>query len=181
MLKICILCGNPKSESRTLGIAEALVKQLLIEGTYDLTIIDLPAHADQIFAWPSNVMSDFIETITECDLLIVASPTYKATYTGMLKAFLDRLPADGLKDIIAIPLMTGGDLTHSMGPEVNLRPLLVELGASIPSRGFYFVMSDMDRVADRIRTWIELNSTSLRRVATISAAISEPSTKTVGA
>ncbi|MEV0043984.1 NAD(P)H-dependent oxidoreductase [Nocardia rhamnosiphila] len=176
MLKLCILCGNPKTGSRTLGIASSLGDQLLVDGAYESTVIDLSAHSDQIFTWPSDIMTEFTTAITECDLLIVASPTYKATYTGMLKAFLDRLPADGLKDVLTIPVMTGGDLTHSMGPEVNLRPLLVELGACVPSKGLYFVMSDMDKVGDKIQSWVAANSASLRRIADIAHAVVPPLT-----
>jgi FMN reductase len=43
--------------------------------------------------------------ISGCDLLIVASPIYKATYTGVLKVLLDRIPMEGLAGRVAIPVM----------------------------------------------------------------------------
>jgi FMN reductase len=70
-------------------------------------------------------------------LLVVASPTYKATYTGLLKAFLDRFPHQGLAGVTAVPLMLGASHAHSLAPEHGLRPVLVELGASVPTRGLY--------------------------------------------
>jgi FMN reductase len=68
---------------------------------------------------------------------VFASPTYKAAYTGMLKAFLDRYGANGLAGSVAVPVMTGGWAGHLLAVEVHLRPVLIELGAVVPARGLY--------------------------------------------
>jgi FMN reductase len=175
MLKVTVLCGNPKPGSRTLKIAETLVSRLLPPGGYAMTTIDLAEHAGQIFEWPSDDMVALNQVVVQSDLLVVASPTYKATYTGLLKGFLDRYAADGLAQVVAIPVMTGGDLRHAMGPEVNLRPLLVELGAAVPTRALYFVMSDMEKLEERIDEWIVTNAALLRSSATVAAALPESS------
>jgi len=173
MLNVTILCGNPKKGSRTLRIAETLVEQLVRAGQSTVTVIDLAEHADHIFEWPSDLMAGLNQIVADSDLLVVASPTYKATYTGLLKAFLDRYPAEGLSGVTAIPVMTGADLRHSMGPEVNLRPLLVELGASVPTKGLYFVMSEMDHLDEKVQAWVEVNAASLRSVAHVVDSIIE--------
>jgi FMN reductase len=161
MLKVSILVGNPKPQSRTLRIAEALVEKLLAPGTYDLTVIDLAEHSSHIFEWPSEEMASLNQAVADSNLVVVASPTYKATYTGLLKGFLDRYSAGGLRGVVAIPVMTGADLTHSMGPEVNLRPLLVELGASVPTKSLYFVMSQMDQMESIVTDWVAENAAVL--------------------
>jgi len=99
--------------------------------------------------------------------VIFASPTYKATYSGLLKVFLDRYPANGLSGVVAIPLLTGADHAHAMGPTVNLAPLLVELGAVIPGRGFYFVIGQMDRMEEIVKDAAEQYAADLRRVAAV--------------
>lgn len=96
--------------------------------------------------------------------MVVATPTYKATYTGLLKSFLDRYPADGLKDVCAVPLMTGADRTHSMAPEVNLSPLLVELGAIVPVRGLYFETPLMARADEVLAAWGERHAQALASI-----------------
>jgi FMN reductase len=162
MLKVTILVGNPKPQSRTLKLAEALVDRLLAAGSYDLQVIDLTDHAGELFAWPSSEMAELARAVADSDLLIVASPTYKATYTGLLKSFLDRYAANGLRGVTAIPVMTGADLSHSMGPDVNLRPLLVELGASVPTKGLYFVTGQMGRMNEIVAAWADENLAVLR-------------------
>ena len=160
-MKISIIVGNPKPASRTRTIAEGLVDRLVDAAEHDVTVVDLADHAGQIFAWPSEELSELGRIVAESDLIVVASPTYKATYTGLLKGFLDRYAADALHGAVAIPVMTGADLTHSMGPDVNLRPLLVELGASVPTRSLYFVTSHMDRLDEVLDEWVAANRSAL--------------------
>jgi FMN reductase len=162
MLKVTVLVGNPKPNSRTLRVAQTLVEKLLAPGTYELSVIDLADHTGQIFAWPSEEMTALSETVAASNLLVVASPTYKATYTGLLKSFLDRYPHNGLRGVTAIPVMTGADPTHSMGADVNLRPLLIELGASTPTKSLYFIASQMDHLDEIVATWAAENAAVLR-------------------
>ena len=100
-LKVTIVVGNPKPASRTRKVAELLVEKLLAPGAYSLEVIDLADHTAEIFAWPSEEMAGLNASVAESDLVVFASPTYKATYTGLLKAFLDRYPANGLAGIPA--------------------------------------------------------------------------------
>jgi FMN reductase len=72
-------------------------------------------------------------------LVVVASPTYKATYTGLLKLFLEQFRAGELCGITAIPVLLGGDLRHSLAVEVHLRPVLTEIGLSTPTAGLWVV------------------------------------------
>ncbi|MFB7329205.1 NADPH-dependent FMN reductase [Streptomyces sp. NPDC056190] len=171
-LKVSLVVGNPKPQSRTLKVAEALVRKLLDEGQYELEVIDLANHTDEILAWPSDKMEALNEQVAASDLAIFASPTYKATYTGLLKSFLDRYPANGLAGVTAIPVLTGADLTHSMGPTVNLAPLLVELGATVPGRGFYFVISQMDRLDEVVQAAADEYAANVRRIAGIAPSLS---------
>lgn len=153
VLKVSVVVGNPKPRSRTAQVATALVESLFPSGTYALTMIDLANHAGRLFEWPCEELAALNQEVAESDLVIMASPTYKATYTGLLKAFLDRYPNLGLRGVVAIPVMTGADLRHSMGPEVHLRPLLVELGATVPTPGLYFVMDQMDKLETVVADW----------------------------
>lgn len=144
-MKTTIVVGNPRPRSRTRKVAEALTGRL-VPAQRDLEIIDLADHVHEVFDWPSDTMSALNARVAESDLAVFASPTYKATFTGLLKAFLDRCPAGGLAGVTAIPVLTGADQTHSMGADVHLAPLLTELGATVPGRGWYFMMSSMEHL-----------------------------------
>jgi FMN reductase len=150
-VKVSVVVGNPKPQSRTRTVAEALVPALLGEGTYDLEVVELAELADELFQWGSEKVTAAKSSVAASDLVIFATPTYKASYTGLLKAFLDQYGTDGLKGVVAIPVFTGGDLTHSLAPQTTLAPLLLELGAAIPGRGLYFVIDDLPQLDDFIK------------------------------
>lgn len=169
-----IVVGNPKPRSRTLSVATSLVGHLFGDRDVALTTVDLAEHGGDVFRWPSAQLDAVTAQVAAGDVAVFASPTYKATYTGLLKAFLDRYPANGLAGLVAIPLQTGGDLAHSMGPSVNLAPLLVELGAIVPGRGFYFVTSQMDRMDDVVAEAAASYRANIERVARISRFVATP-------
>jgi FMN reductase len=83
----------------------------------------------------------------------VVSPTFKGTYSGLLKVFLDRLPYRGLSGATALPLLVMKSPQHALAVEVHLRPLLVELGASVPAPGLALLESDLDRLDSVLRGW----------------------------
>jgi FMN reductase len=84
-------------------------------------------------------VGELVERVGTADLVIVASPTYKGAYTGLLKLFLDRFAGGTGLSGLAVPLMLGGSPAHSLAPELTLRPVLTEIGATVPGRGLYVV------------------------------------------
>jgi FMN reductase len=127
--------------------------------------LDLATVSSRLFNWPDAELGRLSEAVSQSNIVLFASPTYKAAYTGILKAFLDRYPVDGLRNAIAIPVMTGASLEHRLAPDTTLRPLLVELGASVPTTSLYFVMTDMDKIHDLISSWLERNRSVLELLA----------------
>lgn len=169
MVELSVVVGNPKPQSRTLTVAEAVAQRLAeATGAALARTIDLCDYADVLFRWPHDDLAALNAAVAETDLLVVASPTYKAAYTGLLKAFLDRSPNAGLAGVTAFCVMTGGSPHHQMAVDTSLRPVLVELGASVPTRGLYFVMTQMGEldavvdewVRDQVQPWASGFSTS---------------------
>lgn len=183
MLKVTIVVGNPKPQSRTARIAEMLIRHIFDAKKVDLEIIDLAEHVGELFAWPSPEMLELNERVAKSDFAVFASPTYKASYTGLLKAFLDRYPANGLHGLTAIAVMTGADFCHSMAPTVNLIPLLLELGAIVPTRGLYFNVAQFDQINELVVTRCEEVKGSFRILASLIDAIhvSQQEVRTAGA
>lgn len=166
-MELAIVVGNPKPRSWTLAVATAVADRVaLVAGTPVATrTVDLCDHGPDLFRWPHEGLAAVGRTVAACDVVVVASPTYKATYTGLLKAFLDRYANDGLEGVVAVPVMTGGSPHHATAVDTALRPLLVELGASVPSRGLFFVMSQMDRLDAVVAEWAERNVPLIVRTA----------------
>jgi len=151
-MKIAVVVGNPKAGSRTLKVALAVGRRLQ-GGSPDPLVVDLADHASELFAADSPAIDGLLHSVASSDVVVVASPTYKATYTGLLKAFFDRYPNDGLARTVCIPVMTGAAPIHALAPEVHLRPLLVELGASTPTRGLFVTEQQFDELDGVVAAW----------------------------
>jgi FMN reductase len=73
----------------------------------------------------------------------------------MLKAFLDRYGGNGLAGTVAVPVMTGGWPVHLLAVEVHLRPVLVELGATVPARGLYVTEPEFPALDAAVAKWAQ--------------------------
>ena len=154
------LVGNPKIGSRTLHVAEEVTKQ--IGGWLDTqdvkvsaTTVDIAELGAGLFDWESKPVNDVLARIATSRLLVVASPTYKATYTGLLKMLLDRIPMEGLAGRVAIPVMVAAAPIHVLAVETHLRPVLVELGACCPTRGLVVLESKLGELSSVVGNWLE--------------------------
>jgi FMN reductase len=153
-MQIIIVSGNPRRQSRTSHVAQELA-QLVGTRTglpigQHLELIDI---AGEIFDPDSVRVADAVRAVKAAAILIIASPTYKGTYTGLLKSFLDRLPPTGLADVVAVPVMTGAAHTHALSIDHSMRPLLVELGASVPTRGIFVAEKSLADFQDLADDW----------------------------
>lgn len=167
-MRIAVVTGNPKPASRThgvaLAVAGALSGALRASGAPGLAApeapglgahlaVDLAEHASSLFDPADRELSRLTAEVAAADIVVIASPTYKAAYTGMLKAFLDRYGGDGLAGTVAVLVMTGGWAGHSLAVEVHLRPVLVELGSTVPARGLYVTEPELAEPDAAVARW----------------------------
>jgi FMN reductase len=152
-----VVVGNPKPRSRTLEVAEAVAAAAAdaagLPGAPRLTV-DLADLGPHLFDWSSAQVRDAVDGVRRCTLAVVASPTYKASYTGLLKAFLDWFATTDLAGVTVVPLMVGAGAHHALAVEVHLRPVLVELGASLPTRGLYVTEDRLGSLDEVIAPWL---------------------------
>jgi FMN reductase len=133
---IAVVVGNPKPQSRTYQAAQ-LVAERLAGRPAELSI---------------DLTAELVAAVQAADLVVVASPTYKGSYTGLLKLFLDRFGAGSMTGT-AVPVMLGGHWKHALAPELLLKPVLVEIGATCPTPGLFLVDSELD-CTDTLDTWL---------------------------
>jgi len=164
-MSTAVVVGNPKAGSRTLRVALA-VADVLAERLGDTSprlVVDLAEVATELFDPASPTVTDLLSAVAASDLIIVASPTFKATYTGILKSFFDRYGNNALSGSVAVAVMTGAAPIHALAPEVHLRPLLVEVGASTPTRGLYVTEQQFDDLDGVVGTWADTAGPLLAR------------------
>ena len=159
-IKAVTLVGNPKIGSRTLKVAEEVTRQIVSRlGSQGLTVsnatVDVAKLGSRLLEWNNEAVKTVLQRVAECDLLVIASPVYKASYTGVLKLLLDQLPFEGLAGRIAVPVMVAAAPIHALAIEAHFRPLLVELGASCPTRGLMILESKLDELSPAVAQWLD--------------------------
>ncbi|MEV6813714.1 NAD(P)H-dependent oxidoreductase [Micromonospora sp. NPDC051296] len=161
-----VLVGNPRRGSRTLTVARHLTGALRA-GLADLGVhigdpylvdlaelgADLPARL--IAGTTAHApLERVLDRVRGPGLLVVVSPTFKGSYTGLLKLFLDMLPREGLSPgTVAVPVMTAGWAQHRFVSDARLRPLLVELGAVVPVRGLAVLEEEFGDLDTAVAGW----------------------------
>ncbi|MCT9115589.1 NADPH-dependent FMN reductase [Cupriavidus gilardii] len=191
-MNIVGIFGSPSTPSRSAYLLELALSRLdAFTSSYcSIRPRDLPAQALTQADFGDARLQEAVRAVGESQLVIVATPIYKASYSGVLKAFLDLLPQDGLRDKTVLPLATGGSPAHLLALDYALKPVLSALGArdildgiyatdqQLPSRpeGGYTATGDIverldrsvQRVAARARE-LQQREAELTRAATASA------------
>jgi FMN reductase len=134
-----LIAGSPSERSRSAALLEQVGWSLALQGAHVdwLRIRDLAPQAllQGDFSHPTVVHA--IQQVLNAQAIVVATPVYKAAYSGVLKVLLDLLPQTALKGKTVLPLATGGSPHHMLALDYALRPVLQSLGARHILPGVY--------------------------------------------
>ncbi len=167
---VVVVSGNPREGSRTLGAAQQVAAAVAAHVAGEVTAtIDLAGIAAEILTSDHPRADAARTTLADADVAVVATPVYKASYTGLLKAFLDLYGPDGLAGVVVVPLVVSGNPAHALVGEVHLRPVLVELGAVVPTRALSVTEADLTDLPPVVDAWLARGGDALRRSLGVAA------------
>ena len=132
------ISGSPSAQSKSRRLLARAVDRLTRDGV-EARVIDLcelPAD-DLLGRTRTAAIEEALAAVAASRILIVGTPVYRASYSGLLKAFFDLFPQDALAGKVAVAVATGGGPAHSLVIDHALRPLLASVGALVVSTGVY--------------------------------------------
>ncbi|GLZ43695.1 NADPH-dependent FMN reductase [Actinokineospora sp. NBRC 105648] len=144
MGSILIISGSPSPSARA-GILVTHVANHLRERGETVTVLtvrDLPTVSLLAEDTGDPAIRAAIDLVSSADGLVVASPVYRAAYSGLVKSLLDLLPTGTLAGKAVLPLATGGTQGHLVAIDGVLRPLLFAMGATKVLQG-HFLLDQM--------------------------------------
>jgi FMN reductase len=161
-VKVIALSGNPRPQSRTHQLAVTLATELarVIPGAA-VTEIELAGIGPGVLDPDDPAAKAAFEEMLAADVLLISSPTYKATYSGLLKSFLDRCDYKGLTGKAAVPILLARLPGHELAVNLYFASLLLELGARVPAGGLYVLESDVDDFRSAAAAWAQANAAAL--------------------
>lgn len=133
------ISGSPGATSRSRTLLELALSALERHSGSPARRIDLarlPADA-LLGRGEDREVAGAVRAVQDAGILVVSTPIYRATYSGLLKVFFDLLPQDALEGTVAIPIATGGGASHLLAVDHGLRPLLTSVGALVVASGVY--------------------------------------------
>ena len=151
---VTVVVGNPRPASRTFGAARRLGERLAAECGTGLRCFDLAELGAALLEPGAPAVRAVVEAVRGSPVTVLASPTYKATYTGILKLFADQVGTGEMGGALGVPMMVAGTAHHALALDVHLRPLMVEIGFSSPGPGLLLLESDLGAIDDRVDDWL---------------------------
>jgi FMN reductase len=138
-MSILLIAGSPSERSRTAALLEAVGQRLAHRGAQvqRLRVRDLSPAALVLADFSHPSITQATAQVAGAEVLVIATPVYKAAYSGVLKVFLDLLPQDAFKGKTVLPLATGGSAHHMLALDYAMRPVLQSLGAKHILPGIY--------------------------------------------
>lgn len=147
-MKLLVISGGLREPSSTRLLADRLGAAVRAElGRVDIETVELRQLARAVtdamltgFASPE--LAEVFDAIAGCDGLIVVTPTFNATFSGLFKSFFDVLPEQTLNGTPVLIAATGGTERHSLVLDHALRPMFCYLHALVSPTGVYAATSD---------------------------------------
>ncbi len=135
-------------------LTEAVVRGLGIGDNSEDVVVEVVEVRDVAHDLTNHVLTGFaspelqvrLDAITEADAVIVTTPVYAASYSGLFKMLVDVLPKDGLRDTPVLLGATGGTARHSLAIDHALRPLFAHLGALVAPVAVFAASEDWGNV-----------------------------------
>jgi FMN reductase len=137
-MSILLVAGSPSERSRSAALLDAVSQRLRGHGLVErLQIRELSPQALLLGDSSHRSIANAVDQLARARALVIATPVYKAAYSGVLKVFLDLLPQAAFKGKVVLPLATGGSPNHMLALDYALRPVLQSLSARHILPGVY--------------------------------------------
>ena len=151
-LSVVAVAGGVSFPSTTRALSdlllEATVARLTAAGVpVDARTIEVREHAQDVatatvIGMRSEGLELALKTVEQADLLIVATPVFRGSYSGIFKSFFDLVDSLATTDKPVLLAATGGTARHTLVIDQAMRPLFSFLGALVVPTGVFASTED---------------------------------------
>ncbi|MBQ0139886.1 MAG: NADPH-dependent FMN reductase [Kurthia sp.] len=148
MVKALLINGSNTVQSRLTGVQQEVESKLQQRGigTEVLYVHQLPAQDLILANFASTAIVEAVEKVEKSDIIVLLTPIYKASFTGILKTFLDLLPQKAFVNKLIVPVAIGGSIGHLLAIDYALKPVATALGATHITQTVYVVDQQVERL-----------------------------------
>jgi FMN reductase len=140
-------CGNLARPSKTRSFVESCVSEVaarqgLQAATFDIDDVGASLGAARWARDLDEQGRNVMDAVVSAELLVVGSPTYKGSYTGLFKHFFDLIDPVGLRGKPVLLTATGGSERHALMIDHQFRPLFAFFEALVLPVAIYATDKD---------------------------------------
>ena len=148
-----VLVGHPAPDSRTSSVAKVVGHGLAARHGEAPLVVELADLGVEALASAAEPVRRAQEAVSRAGLLVIATPVYKAGYTGLLKLFLDGLDPTSLEQTVAVPVVVSASSAHGAMADLQLRMVLQAVGALLPVPSFVLEEHHLDHLPEYVDAW----------------------------
>ncbi|MGC0338800.1 FMN reductase [Streptomyces sp. SLBN-8D4] len=146
-MKLVVVSAGLSVPSSTRLLGDRLAAAVGRAAEVDTQVVELRELAVEIAqnftnGFPGRALAAAQEAVAAADGLIVVTPVFSASYSGLFKSFFDVLDPEALAGKPVLIAATGGSARHSLVLEHALRPLFAYLKAVVVPTGVYAASED---------------------------------------
>jgi FMN reductase len=188
---LVVVTAGLSQPSSTRLLADRLAASVTAQAgdlTFGVRVIELRDHAHDIMnhmltGFPSAALKETLDAVEGADGVIVVSPIFNASFSGLFKAFFDVMGKDALDAKPVLIAATGGTARHSLALEHALRPMFAYLRALVMPTAVFAASEDWggDEGQGQLQSRIDRASAELVREIShrAPAAVTDPFALTV--
>ncbi|PPV04974.1 NADH-dependent FMN reductase [Xanthomonas bromi] len=166
-LRVVAVTGGMQRPSKAVALAEHLLDLIADQVPCERHLVEIGALAPQFAGavWRSQLpgtMEQALSLVEQADVLVVATPVYRGSFTGLFKHFFDFIDQDALIDTPVLLAATGGSDRHALMIDHQLRPLFsffqartLPLGVYATDRDFLEYRVHNEALAERARLAVQ--------------------------
>jgi FMN reductase len=146
-MKLVVVTAGLTQPSSTRLLADRLTEAVAQRAEVEVRVAELRDLAVDIAnnfvtGFPNTRLREVIEAVTQADGLVVVTPIFSGSYSGLFKSFFDVIDNTALAGKPVLIAATGGTARHSLALEHALRPLFAYLRAVVVPTAVYAAAED---------------------------------------
>lgn len=148
MTKAILINGSNTVYSRLTGVQNEVEQQLKNRGieTEILYVHQLPADDLILANFASEAIKHAVSKVEKADIIVLLTPIFKASFTGILKTFLDLVPQKAFINKTVLPVAIGGSISHLLAIDYSLKPVVTALGSTHITQTIFVVDKDVEKL-----------------------------------
>ncbi|EDL66737.1 NADPH-dependent FMN reductase [Bacillus sp. SG-1] len=148
-MKLLGISGALAGSKTAIAVKETLNIAKQQDETLETELLDLKDYdVEMVKGYPLEQYNEdtqnVVQKILSADMLVIGTPIYQASISGVLKNLFDHIPQEAFDGKVVGMVATAGSEKHYLVSEYHLKPIIAFLKGTLPARNVFVHNSCFD-------------------------------------